>query len=133
MTERPSERRWSRRRTRQEEHGVVSARVRPGHDVSVVDVSAGGALVEGTHRMLPGAGVELHLRLEAASAVSKSRSETAVVRGRVLRCAVWGLRPNAMCYRGAIAFDRYLPWFVDECDRHGGSNVERRLVRESWG
>ncbi len=53
--------------------------------------------------------MEIHLRNEAQSEL---------VRGRVVRCAVARLRPNAVCYRGAIAFDRHLPWFVD--DASGG-------------
>ena len=105
VTNTRAERRRSWRRARPEEHGIVSARVRPGHDVSVVNVSAGGALVDCGHRLLPGASVELHLRSEL---------QTAVVRGRVVRCAVARLRSNVVCYRGAIAFDRHLPWFDDQ-------------------
>jgi hypothetical protein len=86
-------------------HGIVSARVRPGRDASVIDVSAAGALVETTHRLLPGTDVDLHLE------TSRGR---ATVRGRVLRCAVSCLRSASVCYRGAIAFDRHLPWFADE-------------------
>jgi hypothetical protein len=104
MTE-TSERRRSRRHARPEEHRIVSARIRPGHDVSVVDVSAGGALVESERRLLPGSAVELHLR-------SVYRSE--IVRGRIIRCAVARLGGNAICYRGAIAFDHNLLWLVDE-------------------
>jgi hypothetical protein len=105
MTNTPSERRRSRRRARPEEHRIVSARVRPGYDVSVIDLSAGGALVESERRLLPGAPVELHLR-------SDQRSE--IVRGHVVRCAVARVRANAVGYRGAIAFDHNLLWLVDE-------------------
>jgi hypothetical protein len=41
-------------------------------------------------------------------------TDRASVRGRVLRSAVVRVRPTWVCYRGAIAFDRHLPWFVDE-------------------
>jgi hypothetical protein len=98
----------NRRRTRRRrvgEHGIVSARVRPGYDVLLINVSAGGALVESWHRLLPGAIVELHLET--------SERRTAV-RGRVLRCAVSRLRSTSVCYRGAIGFDRHLPWFADD-------------------
>jgi hypothetical protein len=105
MTNTSSERRRSRRHTRSEEHRIVSARVRPGYDVSVIDVSAGGALLESERRLLPGALVEVHFR-------SDQRSE--IVRGRVVRCAVARLHAAAVCYRGAIAFDHNLLWLVDE-------------------
>jgi PilZ domain len=105
MTNSPSERRRNRRHARPEEHRIVSARIRPGYDVSVIDASAGGVLVESERRLLPGTSVELHLR-------SNQRSE--IVRGRIVRCAVAGLRANAVCYRGAIAFDHNLLWLVHE-------------------
>ena len=99
---------FDRRQTRRfgtNDHGIVSARVRPGHDVAVIDVSAGGALVEGDYRLMPGTAVDLQL---------EASGERAAVRGRVLRCAVARLHPTSVCYRGAIRFDRHLPWFVDE-------------------
>jgi len=104
MTNTRSERRRNRRHARPEQW-IVSARIRPGHDVSVVDVSAGGALVESERRLLPGSTVELHLRCAR-------RSE--IVRGHIVRCAVARLRANAICFRGAIAFDHNLLWLVDE-------------------
>ena len=97
-----------RRRTRRfghDDHSILSARVRPGLDVSVVDVSAGGALVESDCRLMPGAIVELQLETPGGRAA---------IRGRVLRCSVARLRSTSVCYRGAIGFDRHLPWFVDE-------------------
>jgi hypothetical protein len=86
------------------DHGIVSARVRPGHEVSIVDVSAGGALLESDYRFMPGSAVELQLEVSG---------ERAAVRGRVLRCAVARLHSTWVCYRGAIRFDRHLPWLVD--------------------
>ena len=118
-----SDRRQSRRRLR-EEHNVVCARVRPGLDVALVDLSAGGALVETVHRLLPGSAVELQL---------DSGGKRAAVRGRVLRCAVARLRAGAVWYRGAIGFDRHLPWFAEG---EGGNQVpgaemrSQRLLRE---
>jgi hypothetical protein len=100
-----SERRRNRRHARPEEHRIVAARVRPGYDVSVIDVSAGGALVESERRLMPGAPVELHVRID-------HRSE--IVRGHIVRCAVARLRANSVCYRGAIAFDRQIPWLADD-------------------
>jgi hypothetical protein len=40
-------------------------------------------------------------------------SRQASVRGRVVRCAVVRVRPASVCYRGAVSFDRHLPWFPD--------------------
>ena len=98
------DRRLSSRRRGVQDHGVVSAHVRPGHSAVLLNVSAGGALVDTEHRLLPGSIVELQMR---------TKGDRISMRGRVVRCAVVRLRP-AVCYRGAIAFDQYLPWFVDE-------------------
>jgi hypothetical protein len=98
-------RRQTRRRRHIDEHGIVSARVQPGQRARLIDVSAGGALIETSHRLLPGASVELHV---------ETNSRRTSVRGRVLRCAVVRVRPTWVCYEGAIGFDHHLPWFVDE-------------------
>lgn len=123
-----ADRRRTRRRTI-EEHGIVSARVRPGRDVALIDVSAGGALIESAHRLLPGTIIELRLAMG---------ERCTSVRGCVLRCAVARLRPTSVWYRGAIGFDRDLSWFVNrdgagypvpspECDRR--SHCGERLPR----
>lgn len=105
MTEPEAERRRTPRRSNVEEHGIVTARVRPGHTARVVDVSAGGALVETQYRLLPGTSIELQM---------ETSTRRALVRGRVLRCAVSMLQPSCVRYRGAIGFDRQLSWFSDE-------------------
>ena len=99
-----SERRQTRRHLHVEEHGIRSMRIKPGHHAKLVDVSAGGALIETHRRLLPGTSVELHM---------ESERRQASVRGRVVRCAVVKVRPASVCYRGAISFDRHLPWFAD--------------------
>lgn len=99
------DRRGTRRLEAFEEHRIISTCVRPGIRARLIDVSAGGALIETNHRLLPGAPVELQV---------ETGTDRASVRGRVLRCAVVRVRPTWVCYRGAIAFDRCLPWFVDE-------------------
>jgi hypothetical protein len=96
------ERRLSPRTTA---HDVVTARVRPGRQVSIIDLSASGALIETSHRLLPGTDVELHV---------EGTDRSATMRGRVLRCAVSQVRSSSVSYRGAIAFERHLPWFVNE-------------------
>lgn len=111
-----SDRRLARRRQRVQEHGIVHARVRPGHVVTLIDVSAGGVLVETTHRLLPGTNVELQV---------ETHTRRANLRGRVLRCAVVRVRPASIWYRGAIMFDRYLPWFGDE-DGYDVPTIETR-------
>ena len=99
-----SDRRQTRRHRQVDEHGIVLTRVKPGHHARLMDVSAGGVLIETNRRLLPGTSVELHMETE---------SRRTSVRGRVLRCAVVRVRPTSVCYRGAIGFDRHLPWFVD--------------------
>jgi hypothetical protein len=100
-----AERRAEHRLRAPAEHGIVSARLRPGHDVGVVDASAGGMLVETDRRLLPGAAIDLQLA---------TTTETVNVRGRVLRCSVSRLRPSTIWYRGAIGFERHLPWLVKD-------------------
>ena len=105
MRESAKDRRQARRHLDADYHGIVSTRVRPGHRAKLIDVSAGGALVETTHRLLPGTSVELQV---------ETRSDRTHVRGRVLRCAIVLVRPSWVCYRGAIEFDRHLPWLLEE-------------------
>ena len=109
-----ADRRQARRLLQSDDHGIVSARVRPGHRAKLIDVSAGGALIETSHRLLPGAAVELHV---------ETRSHRTNVRGRVLRCAVVIVRPSWVCYRGAIGFDRQLPWLAFDRDGTGDADV----------
>ena len=111
--ERPDRRRARRRQTIHD-HGIVSARVRPGWEVSLLDVSAGGALVETTYRLLPGSPIELHVATD---------ERRASVRGGILRSAVVGVRATGVRYRSAIRFDHFLSWFVD--DEASGYGVPR--------
>jgi hypothetical protein len=112
------DRRTTRRLHRVEEHGVVAMRVRPGHRAHLVDVSAMGAMVETSYRLLPGTSVELHLETETAHTN---------VRGRVLRSTVVRIRPSSVCYRGAIAFDRDLPWYVADAE-HAADHHDMRTM-----
>ena len=119
MTPQLLERRLAPRRQSVAGHGIVSARVRPGIDASVVDVSAAGALIETSHRLLPGSSVEICFDPD---------KRHPAVRGKVVRCAVAQLGPDQVCYRGAILFDQRLPWIADDLG-HGYSlpGHERRL------
>jgi hypothetical protein len=99
------ERRRGRRHEAAEGHGIQSMQVRPGHQAMLINISAGGALIETGHRLLPGSNVDL---------VLDRNQHRASVRGRVLRCTVVRLQQGSICYRGAIGFDRSLPWFVEQ-------------------
>ena len=99
------ERRDTIRRRTPGEHGIVVARVRPGHEAEVLDVSAVGMLLETAHRLLPGTVIDLHL---------ETRDCRTAMRGRVLRCVVASIVATRVWYRGAIRFDRPLTWFADE-------------------
>jgi hypothetical protein len=85
-------------------YGIVSARVRPGYVVDVIDVSCGGALVEVARRLLPGSVVDLHV---------DTMGRRTTVRGRVARCTVSRLQANSVCYEAAIAFDHCLSGFLE--------------------
>lgn len=76
-----------------------SALLRPGREVQLINVSAGGALVASDCRLLPGARTELQL----------SGCPRVLVPGRVERCRITSLEP--LRYEGAIVFDRALEWF----------------------
>jgi hypothetical protein len=118
--EHPDRRRARRHRTLHD-HGIVSARVRPGREASLLDVSAGGALVETTYRLLPGSHIELHIA---------TNERRASVRGGVLRSAVVGVRATGMCYRSAIGFNHLLSWFVDgEAGGYGVPTAEIHTAR----
>ncbi len=101
MTDRTPDRRQAPRRSRVEDHGIVVVRIRPGHEAALVDVSAGGTLIETMYRLLPGRAVELTM---------KTSTNATAVSGRVLRCAVANVHPSSVSYRGAIGFDRPLSW-----------------------
>lgn len=106
-----------------EEHGIVSARVRPGHRVAVIDVSPGGALIETDHRLLPGSTVELHL---------EAMHRRTTIRGRVLRCAVVGVGSSSVCYRGAIVFDGRFVWPSDS-ESNGYGVLVSKMLQEPPG
>jgi hypothetical protein len=107
------ERRCHRRLRGVHEHGIYRARVRPGIDVRLLDISAQGALIESAYQLLPGR--RLDLQLSFATGV-------VVVRGSVLRCTVCYASVDRMAYRGALAFDGRLHWII-EADGVNGASV----------
>jgi hypothetical protein len=76
---------------------MAIGRISPGRTAQIVDVSAGGALIETDCRLLPGMRVEL--QLGESGALSK-------VKGRILRCHVALLDRERIRYRGALVFER---------------------------
>jgi len=103
--ERVGDRRRSRRHRTFAEHGIGRVRLRPGLEVSLVEISAGGALIESSRPLRPGAAVELQL---------EAGSERATPRGRVVRCEVASVVATGVSYRGAIGFDARLAWFLED-------------------
>lgn len=74
------------------------ATLRPGCEVAVIDLSAGGALVEGSRPLRPGARVHVQL---------VTRGRTVAVTAHVVRCLVWTLDAvHGVVYRGALHFDQ---------------------------
>jgi hypothetical protein len=102
-----NDRRASRRVTTTDEHGIVSARVRAGADVAVIDASAEGVLVEGRQRLVPNTALDLQLSTDSLQVT---------LRGRVIRSMVSRLGASVVWYRGAIRFDRHLPWMMPAGD-----------------
>jgi hypothetical protein len=90
-----------------EPHGIRAVRIRPGHVAVLVNVSACGLLVETHRRLLPGTSVELQV---------DSDTRQTSVRGQVTRCAVAAVRATSIAYRGAVAFDRHLPWIAADAE-----------------
>jgi hypothetical protein len=73
-----------------------TASVRPGRDVQVLDLSRGGALIEGRARFVPNSIVQLRLN---------GGGLALDLRGRVVRCYVSGLDGGTVSYRAGVAFD----------------------------
>jgi hypothetical protein len=95
---------------------ISRATLRPGCAVAVIDLSAGGALVQASRPLRPGARV--HLRLETAR-------RTFSVAAHVLRCAVWSLDPDdGVTYRGALQFADRCEFFREEHERKSCVCVE---------
>jgi hypothetical protein len=69
------------------------ALLRPGHEVEVLNLSAGGALLQSTARLKPGMTTELQLQ-------GNSRC---TVRGRIARARVISVTP--LYYEAALVFD----------------------------
>jgi hypothetical protein len=76
---------------------ITRATLRPGCRVHVVDLSAGGALVQGERPLGPGA--QVHFQIV-------TRLRMLALNARVLRCEVWMLDSSrGVTYRGALQFE----------------------------
>jgi hypothetical protein len=91
------ERRGTPRRAPADDEPVSRVRLRAGRELTVVDVSSGGALVEGPARLLPGTHVDVHI---------VTKEGRTLVRSRVVRAHVHYLDAAVVRYRGGIAFER---------------------------
>jgi hypothetical protein len=103
----------------------TQAILRPGYAVSLVDISPGGALIQGPRPLRPGARVFLHL-LNGTRRVALS--------AHVLRCSVASLdTPQGVQYRGALKFDHRCDpvWEAATLDGYRVSGQERPSSRVS--
>ena len=90
------ERRRSVRRIPHADEPLSRVRLRTGRELTVIDISAAGALIEGATRLLPGTRTEVHV---------VTRHGRVLVRTRVVRSFVWRLERDTVCYRTALTFD----------------------------
>ena len=89
-------------RTEGEMKPIARATLRPGHPIAVVNISRGGALVEGNRPLRPGTRVMLQMPT-SIGALGLS--------ALVLRCGVQSLdRERGVLYRGALKFDERRDW-----------------------
>jgi hypothetical protein len=78
---------------------LARLRLRAGREISLVDISASGALVEGDTRLLPGTHVDVHV---------VTTNGRVLVRSRVVRAFVSAVAGDRITYRAALAFERHV-------------------------
>ena len=103
--------------------GLSHARMQPGRTARVVNLSAGGALIETDWRLLPGARVELQL-----GAARRLR-----VTGRIVYCHVETLNREGVRYRGGLAFEEQLPIGEVATPHRGGYLLSQLLDDTAFG
>ena len=104
----------------------TQAILRPGYVVVLIDLSAGGALIEGPRPLRPGMGVHVQL-------VNGTRRFG--ISAHVLRCSVAALDSDAgVRYRGALRFDERCEaiWEANTLDGYLFPD-EQRTVRQAAG
>jgi hypothetical protein len=76
--------------------------LRPGHPIMILNISRGGALVEGTRPMRPGARVLLQIATPRG---------TLGLSALILRCGVRSVSANdGVLYRAGLRFDERRDW-----------------------
>jgi len=101
---------------------ISQATLRPGCVVHVVNLSAGGALVQATRPLRPGARLHFHL-------VLRHRSFGLVA--QVLRCGVWTLDSRAgVTYRGALQFEERCDGLFWETETQIGSDIPSPVITD---
>jgi hypothetical protein len=89
----------------------TQAILRPGYAVSLVDLSSGGALIQGPRPLSPGARVHLQLM---------NGTRRLAIGAHVLRCSVASLDSReGVQYRGALKFDHRCDILWEEDTRDG--------------
>jgi hypothetical protein len=95
------------------------ARIRPGRLVVIVDLSSGGALVEGPWRFRPLSRCDVHLQLTGGDVH---------LRARIMRCFVARLdRQEPVRYRTALSFDQVVE-MPDRWDALEGYSIPADLA-----
>ena len=97
MTSMMSDRRSAARRPPEPDEPLARVRLRVGSQLTVIDVSNAGVLVEGVARLLPGTHVDVHV---------VAADGRVLVRSRVVRAYVVHVEAELIRYRGALAFER---------------------------
>ena len=88
-------------------HRITQMIIRPGREVSLVDLSTRGALVESPQPLRPDSLVEVQMTV---------CDRRLVVRGCVLRSSVWKLGATGIWYRSAICFEHHVSWLTRGAD-----------------
>jgi hypothetical protein len=104
----------------------TQAILRPGYSVALIDLSAGGALIEGPRPLRPG--MRVHVQLV-------SGTHRFGLTAHVLRCSVASLDTDAgVRYRGALRFDERCEaiWEVNTLDGYLFPDGQR-TVRHAGG
>ena len=119
----PDRRRCSRRAPQPDET-LARMRLRTGRELTVVNISASGALVEGLTRLLPGTRAEVHV---------VTRHGRVLVRTRVVRSLVWRLEADSVWYRTALAFEAAVDIDAAPSERDESTGLALSDRRESNG